>query len=101
MFEQAIEAAGEVALEAAVGFASRLALGEAAFDVGDGRGVRPFAREEDHVQRAVEFAVARSVESVTDRLAGGRGDRCRAGEPCERGFGVDVPRSPVSALTGS
>jgi hypothetical protein len=32
VFELAVEAAGEVALEAAVGFASCFAFGEAAFD---------------------------------------------------------------------
>jgi len=42
------------------------------------------------VQGAVEFAVAASVEAVADRLAGGGGDRCGAGEPSESGFGVDA-----------
>jgi hypothetical protein len=39
VFEEAVEAACEVALEAAVGFASGLAFLEASFDVGDRRGV--------------------------------------------------------------
>ena len=42
------------------------------------------------MQRAVEFAVAASVEPVADRLAGGGGDRGGAGEACEGGFGGDA-----------
>ena len=49
-----------------------------------------FAFDEDLVEGAVEFAVACSVEAVADRLAGGRGDRCCAGEPGEGGFGGDA-----------
>ena len=41
------------------------------------------------MEGAVEFAVAAAVEAVADRLAGGGGDRCGAGEPGEGGFGVD------------
>jgi hypothetical protein len=41
------------------------------------------------VQCAVEFAVAVSVEPVADCLAGGGGDRRRAGEPREGGFRFD------------
>ena len=89
VFEEAVEVAGEVALEAAVCFASCFAFLETSFDVGDRGGVCAFACDEDHVQGAVEFAVACSVESVADRLAGGGGDRCCAGEPGEGGFGAD------------
>jgi hypothetical protein len=39
VFEESVEAAGEVALEAAVCFASGLAFCESAFDVGDRRWV--------------------------------------------------------------
>jgi len=39
MFEEPVEAAGEVALEATVCFASALAFLEAPFDVGDRCGV--------------------------------------------------------------
>jgi hypothetical protein len=79
VFEEAVEVAGEVALEAAVGFAACLAFLEASFDVGDCGGVCAFAGDEDHVQGSVEFAVAASVESVADRLPGGGGDRGGAG----------------------
>jgi hypothetical protein len=58
VFEEAVEAAGEVALEAAVCFAAGFAFVDASFDVCDRRRVCAFASGEDHVQRAVEFAVA-------------------------------------------
>ncbi len=89
MFEEAIEAAGEIALEAAVCFASCLAFLQTSLDVGDRGGMCAFARDEDHVQCTVEFSVAASVEAVADRLSGGSGDRCCAGEPRERGFRFD------------
>ena len=52
-------------------------------------GCDAFSGDEDHVQCAVEFAVAAAVEAVADRLAGGGGDRCGAGEPGEGGFASD------------
>ena len=58
VFEEPVEAAGEVALEAAVCFAPCFAFLEAPFDVGDRGGVCAFAGDEDHVECAVEFAVA-------------------------------------------
>src|SRR5947209_18860615 len=90
VFEESVEAAGEVALEAAVRFAACFALLYSALDVGDRGGMCAFAGDEDHVQCAVEFSVAASVESVADYLAGGGGDRCGAGEPGEGGFGADA-----------
>src|SRR6266566_8097166 len=89
VFEEAVEAAGEVALEAAGCFASGFSFLQPSFDVGDGGGVGAFAGDEDHVECAVEFAVAASVEPVADRLPGGGGDRGCAGEACEGGFGGD------------
>src|SRR2546430_12280198 len=89
VFEEPVELAGEVALEAAGCFASCLAFLEASFDVGDRGGVGAFAGDEDRVECAVEFAVAAAVEPVADRLAGGGGDRRCAGEPCEGCFGGD------------
>jgi hypothetical protein len=50
VFEESVEVAGEVALEAAGCFASCLAFLEASFDVGDRGGVCAFAGDEDHVQ---------------------------------------------------
>jgi hypothetical protein len=58
VFEEAVEVGSEVALEAAVCFASGLAFLEASFDVGDRRWVGALLCDEDHVQGAVEFAVA-------------------------------------------
>jgi hypothetical protein len=58
VFEESVEAAGEVALEAAVCFASCFAFCESAFDVGDRRWVGAFPGDEDHVECAVELAVA-------------------------------------------
>ena len=69
MLEQAVEVAGEVALEAAVGLAGRLAVLASTSDVVD-RGLVPAAVvDQDHVECAVELAVAASVEPVADRLA--------------------------------
>src|SRR6266498_2986075 len=89
VFEEAVEAAGEGALEAAGCFAPCLAFLQPSFDVSDRGGVRAFAGDEDHVQCAVEFAVAASVEAVADRLSGGGRDRCCAGESCEGCLGGD------------
>jgi hypothetical protein len=58
VFEEAVEAAGEVALEAAVCFASGLAFLDAPLDVGDRRWMEAFTGDQDQVERAVEFAVA-------------------------------------------
>ncbi len=87
VFEEAVEAAGEVALEAAACFASGLAFLESAFDVGDRRGMCALPCDEDHVQCTVEFAVTGSVEAVADGLPRGSGDQGGAGKPCEGGFG--------------
>jgi hypothetical protein len=46
--------------------------------------------EDDLVEGAVELAVAASVESVPDRLAGGGGDRSGAGEASESGLACDA-----------
>src|SRR4051812_34224625 len=83
-FEDAEQAAGEVALEAALDLAWGFALGEAPRGVGAGGGVVLEAGERDGMQRAVELAVAGAVESVADRLARGGGDGCRAGEHGKR-----------------
>jgi hypothetical protein len=72
-FEQAVEAACEVSLEAAVCLPFGFALLNASLDVGDRRRVCAFPCDEDHVECAVEFAVAASVEAVADGLAGGGG----------------------------
>src|SRR5689334_20202021 len=90
VFEKAVEVAGEVALEAAVCFAAGFAFVDASFDVGPCRRVCAFACDEDHVQCAVQFAVAASVEPVADGLPRGGGDRSGAGESCEGCFRADA-----------
>src|ERR1035437_6073941 len=79
VFEESVEVAGEVALEAAVCLASGLAFLEAPFDVGGRRGGGG----------VVGFGVAAWVERVADGLAGGGGDRSGAGESCEGGLRSD------------
>jgi len=90
VFEEPVEAAGEVTLEAAVCLASRFAFLESPLDVGDRGGMGAFSCDEDHVQCPVEFSVAASVEPVADGLAGRGGDRGCAGESCERGLRLDA-----------
>ena len=69
VLEEPEEVAGEVALEAAGCFAAALAFLDATLDVGDRRSVRTASGDEDHVQRAIEPAVAAAIEAVADRLA--------------------------------
>src|SRR6266508_6913415 len=89
MLEQSVEAAGEVALEAAVCFAATFAVADASIDVGDRRLVCASAGDEDHVQGAVELAIAAAVEAVADRLSRRSGDRCAASEASEGGLASD------------
>src|SRR5207248_463991 len=89
LFEESVEVAGEVALEAADRFAAALAVLDASLDVGDRGRVCATSGDEDNVQGAVESAVAAAVEPVADCLAGGGGDRCAARESGERCFGAN------------
>lgn len=73
--EQVPDAAGEVALEAAVGLGAGLAFGLLALEVGAGAGAAAGARDGDPVQRVVELAVAPAVESDAVAAPGGGGDR--------------------------
>src|SRR4051812_45481991 len=66
--EEAVEAAGEVAREAADGFFAGLALGHLAFEVAAGVGVAAGAGDRDHVQRAVELTVAARSRRSTAAL---------------------------------
>jgi hypothetical protein len=92
VFEEAVEAAGEVALEAADGFAVSLAFADASVDVVDRGRVGSAPGDEDVVEGAVQLAVAAAVEAVSDGLAGGGGDRCCARESGERRFGCEAAR---------
>ena len=69
MFEEPVEVSGEVALEAAVCFAGAFAVGASTGDVVDRRLMPAAAGDRDHVERAVELAVAAAVEAVTDGLS--------------------------------
>jgi len=69
VLEEPVEAAGEVAFEAAVCFAAGLAFADAPFDVGDRGGVCAASGDEDLLQGPVELSVAAAVESVADRLS--------------------------------
>src|SRR3954468_15320074 len=84
-----------VALEAADGFASGLAVPQAAFDVGAGGGVPAQAGEGDAVQGGVGLPIAAAVEPAPLRLAGGGFDRADSAEGGEGGFGVE----PVGVVT--
>ena len=86
VLEEPVEAAGEVAFEAAVCFSACFAFADPSFDVRDRGFVDSAAGDEDLVHRSVELSVAAAVESVADRLSGGGGDRGDAGEPGERGL---------------
>src|SRR3954468_2573095 len=88
--EESPNAAGEVALEAAQGFAAGLAVGLLAREVGGGLRVQAALGDGEAVQRAVELAVAAAVEAVAVGASGGGGDRCRAGEPSELGVGREA-----------
>jgi hypothetical protein len=89
VLEESVEAAGEVALEAAVCFGAALAVVDSSLDVGDRRSVSASARDEDHVECAVETPIAVAVEAVTDGLSGGGGDRGAAGKASEGGLASD------------
>jgi hypothetical protein len=70
VLEEAVEAAGEVALEAAGCFAAGFALADSALDVVDRWAVCSFPCEQDEVECSVQFPVAAAIEAVADRLAG-------------------------------
>ena len=74
--EEVPDAAGEVSFEAAHGFAVGFAFGLFAVEVGGGVGVVEAFAEREAVEGGVDLAVAAAVEAVSDRGAGGGGDRC-------------------------
>src|SRR5450755_2957085 len=81
--EQAPEAAGEVALEAAQRSLVGLALGLFAREIFLRGGVVLGAGDRDRVQRPVELAVTAAVEAVFGSLPGGAWDRGGAGLAAE------------------
>jgi hypothetical protein len=73
--EQSPDAAGEVALEAADGFAGALAFATSTLDVVAGFGVAAGAGDDHAVQGRVDLAVAALVEPLALRGARAGGDR--------------------------
>ena len=69
LVEDAVEVAGEVALEQSDGVSAGLAFGDASCDVVPGGGVVQAAVEDHGVQGAVELSVAAAAEPVPGRLA--------------------------------
>ena len=67
--EEVPDASGEVAFEAADGFAGGLAFGSFALQVGAGFGVAACACDGDAVDRGVDLAVAAAIEASAMRLA--------------------------------
>jgi hypothetical protein len=86
----AVEVAGEVALEQTDGVACALAFADAAGDVVAGCRVVLAAVEDHRVQGAVELAVATAAEAVPDRLTARGGQRGDAGETGKAGFRADA-----------
>ena len=78
--------AGELAFDAAAGLAFGLPGGEQAGVVAGGLGVVADAVERDHVQGAVELAVAAAVEPVALLATAGGIDRTGACQGRERGL---------------
>ena len=100
ILEKAPEVAGEVALEAADGFAAGHAFCLATLEVGDGGCVALPAAEDDGVQGAVELAVSATVEPEAALLAArrwDRGDTCEAGEARFCGDSSVTPRNTPRA----
>src|SRR3954447_20182585 len=71
--EEVPDAAGEGGLEAADGFAARLAFGLAAGEVGGSLRIQAALGDGQAVERAVELAVAAVVEAVALGAPGGGG----------------------------
>ena len=88
--DEAVEPAGEGALEASADVAVGLALGGASGFVVAGFGVAAEPGDRDGVQGAVEVSVAHSAEPVPGALAAAGFERRDAGEGCECGFVADA-----------
>src|SRR5688500_16891510 len=89
-FEGVEDDAGELALQAADGFAAALAFGLFAFEVGAGGWVDARLGDRDAVQGAVELAVAAAIEPVAAVLAGAGFEWCDAGVTGELGICLEA-----------
>src|SRR5438552_9978772 len=81
---------GEVTLQAAEGFKTRLALGDPPCDVRRCARVGPSLDEGDRMKRAIELPVPAPVEAMSARLARGGRNRGRPAHERERGGGADA-----------
>src|SRR3954449_2846861 len=81
--EEVPDAAGEVALEAADGFAAGLAFGLSAGEIGGALGVQAALGDGQAMQGAVDLAVAAVIEAVALRSPGGSRDGGCAGRAGE------------------
>ena len=80
-----VDAADEVAFEAADRFAFGLAVGALLGEVDRGAGVAAIRMIGEHVEGAVEAAVAARIEAVAVSASAGDGDRGAAGQAGELG----------------
>ena len=92
VLEEAVDLAGDVAFEAALGFSGGFAFGGSFGDVGLGVWAVAAAGDGDGVQCSVELAVAAAVGAVAGVLPGGRFEWGDAGEATSRSFAI-VDRS--------
>src|SRR5512132_2510305 len=79
-WEEPVDLAGHIALEAADDLALGQALSGAAFHIGDGGRMPAHPDDDDPEQRGVGLAVAAPVEAVTAGLAGGGRDGAGAAQ---------------------
>jgi hypothetical protein len=91
--QESPDVAGEVAFEAADGFAGGLAFGAAAGDVVLGLGVAARASDDHAVKRGVDLAVAALVEALATGVARAGGDRRDAGGTRQLGRGGEALRA--------
>jgi hypothetical protein len=88
--EEVVDAADEVAFEAADRFWVGLSAGALFGDVEGGLGVVVDAGEREHVERVVELAVAAAVEAVAVGASRGDGDRRAPREASELRVGLEA-----------
>jgi hypothetical protein len=87
------DAAGEVSLEAADGFAVGLAFGGLAGDVVAGLGVAAGPGDGDAVNGGVDLSVAAAIEAIAVGAPGADRDWCQAGGAGE----LRVGREPIGS----
>ena len=97
VLEEAVDLAGDVAFEAALGFSGGFALGGSFGDVGLGVWAVAAAGDGDGVQRAVELAVAAAVGAVAGVLPKGTDlNMARCASPSSRTTSTPCPESSTT-----